>query len=110
MDIANARELLQPFISFFTALFLSGVGVTIATQILKLKWIPVPATKYPRVTAAVASVVATLVSIYVSGLHFLLVGVWQYVAFILGVFIVSAVTYEHVVKGSPAAEGSGVAQ
>lgn len=110
MDIATLRQAVQPFITFFTALTLSGVGVTVATQLLKAKFIPVPAQKYPRVTAALASVVATFVAIYASGLHFILVGAWQWFAFGVGSFVVSAITYNHIVKGSPAAEGSGVAQ
>lgn len=101
MDIQSAKILFEPFVIFFTSLFLSGVGVTIATQILKAKFIPIPVTKYPRLTAAIASIVATIASIYITGQHFLLNGVWQYVAFGLGVFIIAAVTYEHVVKGSP---------
>jgi hypothetical protein len=110
MDIATARSAVQPFITFFTALTLSGVGVTVATQILKAKYIPVPAQKYPRLVAAVASVIATFVAIYASGLHFVLVGWWQWLAFGVGSFVVSAMTYNHIVKGSALAPGSGVAQ
>lgn len=103
MDIQTSKALLQPFVIFFTSLFLSGVGVTIATEILKAKFIPIPVQKYPRATAAVASVVATVVSIYVTGQHFILRNIWEYIAFALGIFIIAAVTYEHVVKGSPVA-------
>jgi hypothetical protein len=100
MDIVFLRQLVQPFVEFFGALILSGAASTLATQLLKADWIPVPATKYPRTVAAVASVIATAVSIYASNLHLLLVGWWQYLAFAVGAFIVSAVTYNHVVKGS----------
>jgi hypothetical protein len=100
MDIQTASHLIVPFVQFFSALFLSGVGVTVATEILKSKYIPVPASKYPRLTAALASVVATIVSIYVTGIHFFLSNIWEYVAFALGVLILSAVTYNHIIKGS----------
>lgn len=98
MDINAARLLIQPFVEFFSALLLSGVTVTLATQLLKSNYIPLPAQKYPRVVAGIASALGTLAALYLSNLHLLLNNLFEYAAFGVGVFLISVFTYNHVVK------------
>ena len=98
MDISFYQALAQPIIQFFTAIVISGVAVTMATQILKASWIPIPAQKYPRLTAGIAAVVATVVAVATSSSQLMLNSVPQIVAFALGTLIVSAMTYNHIVK------------
>lgn len=100
LDIIMFREMLQPFVQFFSALFMSGVATTVATQILKMKIIPIPAEKYPRATAAIVASLATIVAIYMSDLNLVLNSLWEYLAFAMGTFLIGVNTYNAVVKGS----------
>ena len=99
MDLAFYRELVQPFVELTFTILASGVGVSAVTQFLKDRRIPVPATKYPRSTAAILSVVATAISLYVSDVNLLLVGWVQVVGFGLSVLIASAFSYNILFKG-----------
>ena len=82
------------------AVVLSGTSVTLVTELMKSKYFPVPAQKYPRLTSIV---LATIASAY---------EVWQYnqnhavqlnwangVAMGFLTLLVSAMTYNHIIKG-----------
>lgn len=99
-DPIQFKTALDPIIQLFSVLVISGAGTTVATQILKLRFIPVPVTRYPRFTAAVVSVIASLVAAYNSDLNLLLNSGFQLFAFMVGVFIVSAITYNSIVGGA----------
>lgn len=99
MDIAQFRIALTPFVQFFAAVFVSGAGVAYVTQFLKDKQIPIPAEKYPRTTAAVLSVVATFVSIYLVDINLVLTTAWQYAVMVIGILFVSASFYHKIVAG-----------
>ena len=104
MDLIALRAVLEPFVAVFGAILLSGTAVVIATQIMKLNVIPLPVQKYPRLTAAIASGVAALVSLYNSSVNFVVDSVWGWLAMAVGIWIVSAVAYNQIVKGSPVLE------
>lgn len=98
MDIALYRSVLEPVVTFFTALVVSGVATTAAVQIFKLPFFGSVAKKYPRLTNAIVSLLASIVAVYNSNLDLVIHGVWQTVAFAAGVFVVAAITYNNVVK------------
>lgn len=98
MDITLYRSVLEPVVTFFTALVVSGVATTAAVQILKLDVLGGLAKKYPRLTNAVVSLLATIVAVYNSTLDLVINGTWQMVAFAVGVFVVAAITYNNVIK------------
>lgn len=93
------RLILRPIVTFFTALIVSGVTTSYATEFLKHKWIPLPVGKYPKTSAALISIGTTIAAIYTSGLNLIFTHWLQWVAFGLGVFIVSAITFKTIVKG-----------
>lgn len=104
MQLVALRAVLEPFVAVFGAILLSGTAVVIATQIMKLRVIPIPVQKYPRLTAAIASGVAALVSLYNSSVNFVVDSVWGWLALAIGTYIVAAVAYNNIVKGSEVLE------
>lgn len=104
MEIVALRAVIEPFISVFGAILLSGTAVVIATQILKLKVIPIPTQKYPRLTAAIASGIAALICLYNSSVNFVINSWTGWLALAIGTWIVSAIAYNQIVKGSPVLE------
>lgn len=101
MDINSVRVALEPFVSLFGAIIVSGAATAAATEILKLRAIPVPVQRYPRLSAAVVSVIASLVAVYVSAADILVNSLIGYVAFAVGTLLVSAITYNNLIKGAP---------
>lgn len=98
MDLSLYKAVLEPVVQLFSGILLSGVATTTATQLLKLNFIPIPVTKYPRLSAAVVAVLASLVTIYNTNLELVLDNWVQVVAFMVGVFITSVVVYNAVIK------------
>lgn len=98
MELEYYRQVLAPIIQLFSALFLSGAATTAATQIGKMGFIPLPVQKYPRVSAAITSVIATLVAVYSSNLNLVVHSFWEIASFAVGVFILSTITYNNVIK------------
>jgi len=80
---------------------LSGTAVTLVTEILKSKYIPIPAQKYKRITALVLSFGA---SAYAVGsydqVNFTTLSWQSLVSLGLLTFLVSSVTYTQIVKTS----------
>ena len=77
---------------------LSGAATTIATQILKLKVIPVPAEKYPRMSAAIVSALASLVAVFSTNVDLVINSFIGWLAFAAGAYLLSAITYNQIVK------------
>lgn len=108
MTIEEQRLLLEPFITFFSALLASGVGSSVAVQVLKLNWFPFKVDKYPRVTNIVVSILSTFVAIYVSGLNFTFNNAFDYSIFAVGTLVVSALTYKVLLNGTTSKDGNSV--
>lgn len=102
LEIIALRAVLEPFIAVFGAMIVSGVVVAFATELMKLKWIPLPVQKYPRVSAAIASGIAALVSLYNSSVNFVIDSWVGWLALTFGVLLVSVITYNQLIKGSAA--------
>lgn len=99
MDLVTIRAILEPFVTLTMAIIVSGVGVAGITQVLKDYRIPVPAMRYPRVTAAVLSVLATFVSLYVLDLNVVLTNGWHYAGLAVSILVASAFSYNVLFKG-----------
>lgn len=97
----------------FVSILAGGVATTLAVQLLKSKLIPfVPAEKYPRITAAVVSAVASVAALVQSGVSWAFVTSTPQVivAVVGGTLLVAASVYNNVIKssatpGEPAPEG-----
>lgn len=98
MTLADLQDVLRPLIDYFTALLVSGVSVSLVTQLLKQEWVFVPAEKFPRLTSAVLSVLATMAAIVLTDFNYAFNGVLDVLGFAAGTAIVSAVTYLTIIK------------
>lgn len=87
-------------VQFIQSVLVSGLATTLATEALKSPLIPVPATKYPRITAAVVSLGASVVALLQSGFDFNSMATdWpSLVALFTGVLLIASVTYNQVIK------------
>lgn len=86
--------------SLAQATVLGGLATTLATEILKSQYIPVPATKYPRTVAAVVSLLAAGYVVYQYNVHNIAGMTWPNWLALAGLmFLVSVTTYNHVLKG-----------
>lgn len=81
-------------------LVLAGVAVSYATQVLKSQFVPVQFQKYPRLTAAVASLVASVVVVWQQNVPFSSLEVVDWVKVVLSILLVAAIAYNTLVKGS----------
>lgn len=98
MSVAEIQAAAAPLVTYFSSMIVAGVSVSVATNILKSNMIPIPAEQYPRLTAAALSVVGSVVAIYLSDSSPALNSWYDYAAFTVGVLIVSAVTYQALLK------------
>ncbi len=98
-DLVGIRTTLEPFVALALYIVVSGVGISAVTQFLKDERIPVPASKYPRITAAIGSVVATLISLYVGNVNLLLQGWVSYLGLFLVILLASAFSYNILFRG-----------
>lgn len=72
----------------------SGAGLTAVTQLLKTKWVAVPARKYPRIVTAVLAVLVGIIGTLASGIE--LSSISSLVVFAVVSFVVSGLTYDGV--------------
>lgn len=72
----------------------SGVGLSAVTQLLKTKWVKVPATKYPRIVTAALAVLVGIISTIATGLE--LSSLTSFIVFVIVSFIVSGLAYDGV--------------
>lgn len=98
MNLVDLQGAFRPLIDYFTALLVSGVSVSMVTEVLKQEWVFVPAQKYPRLTSAVLSVFATVTAIILTDSNFAFNGFVDVAGFAIGTAIVSAVTYLTIIK------------
>lgn len=86
-------------------ILVGGVATTFAVQILKSKMVPVAFQNYPRLSAFGASIIASSVAAYQQcsdgSCSALVNQPLDYAAAVAGVFIVSVVTYNNVLKDKP---------
>lgn len=103
MELVALHAILEPYIAVFGAILLSGVAVTIATELSKKRilWF-IPAEKYPRLTAGVYSLIAAGVSLYNSSVSFVVDNWVGYIALVIGTLLVASITFNNLVKGSAA--------
>lgn len=104
----ETTQIFEVFISILTG----GVATTLAVQLLKSQFVPfIKAESYPRITAAVVSVVAAVAALVQSGVT------WDFVtstpqiliAVVGGILLVASNVYETVLKRpSNSLESSGV--
>lgn len=72
----------------------SGAGLTVVTQLLKVRWVAVPAKKYPRAVSFVLALIVGIVGAIASGL--VLSSITTLVVFTIIAFVVSGITYDAV--------------
>ena len=83
------------------AVVLSATAVTLVTEILKSRFIPLPAQKYPRMTALVLSLGTSLYTVWqYNGSHFTTVGYTGWLTLGVLTLLVSSMTYNHIISGS----------
>lgn len=96
---SEAITTMQVFYNLFSAIVVSGVSVTIAVEILKSKFIPVEFQKYPRVTALVASIIASIAAVAYSPINQIAIDTpIEWVSVVAGTLLVSAFTYNNIFK------------
>jgi hypothetical protein len=85
-------------------MLVSGVATTVATQLLKSKYIPIQFQKFPRVTALFVSIGATVFVAWqqcndlATGCSGLLTSPIDWTAAVLGTLLVSTLTYNNIVN------------
>lgn len=72
----------------------SGVGLSAITQLLKTKWVAVPASKYPRAVTAVLAVLTGIISTLSVGLE--LSSLASFTVFTVIAFVSSGIAYDVV--------------
>lgn len=72
----------------------SGVGLTAVTQLLKTKWVSIPAKAHPRIVTAVLAVLVGVISTFATGLE--LSSLTSFAVFVVVSFIVSGLAYDSV--------------
>lgn len=95
--ILIVQELLNvDWTGLIAAAVASGVGITLVTQILKAKWIKVPAKKYPRGIAAMLSWIVGVFGAVAVGID--LSSITSVIVFAIVSFVVSGISYD-AIKG-----------
>lgn len=106
-SIFQLIELFNPFIAYFTALLAGGVGIAYITELLKSPKVKkLPVSKYPRTTAAILSVVATIIGIFTLPVDIVFQQWYQIAFFTLGSFFVSAIYYNQIIDGTKLTDNS----
>lgn len=82
-------------------LAIAAAATTLATQILKSKYIPIPAQKYPRITAAIVALGASLFAVYQTGYDITssTSNLTQFVAFVFATLLIASATYNNLLRG-----------
>lgn len=99
MDLEFIRQLIAPFVTLTTYIIVSGVGVSAVTQAMKDYRFPIPVERHPRISSAVLSVVATLISLYAGDVNVLLSSVGHWIGFAVSIILASAFSYNILFKG-----------
>lgn len=76
-----------------------GIATTYATQILKNRYVPIPVTSHPRITAAAVSLVASVIAVTQAGVDLTNLGDWVgAVSVFAGILLVASNAYHQIVK------------
>lgn len=89
-------DVINAVVAIVTAVFASGFITAAITQVFKLKWVAIPAKKYPTVTALVVSILVSLAAVYMTGLIQLEAGWFAYVVFVVATLATATKTYDIV--------------
>jgi hypothetical protein len=88
-------------LTLIQSILVGGTATALGTQLLKNNLIPVPAQKYPRITAFIVSLIASVVAVMQSGFSASTVHDWtDWLAVVSGTLLISSVTYNHLLKGA----------
>lgn len=94
------RAVLVPVVTLLTSIVASGVVVSYVTEFLKSDYVPVKFfNRFPRLTVFLASLVATVVSVYLASFNIVFVSVYEYVGLVVGILLVAVISYKRLVKG-----------
>lgn len=91
-------------IDLLQTILISGVATTVATELLKSKYIPVQFSKFPRITALVISIGATVFVAWqqcanlATGCQGILASPIDWIAAVLGTMLVATLTYNNIVN------------
>lgn len=72
----------------------SGAGITIVTQLLKAKWIAVPASTYPRAVSIILAMIIGIFGAVASGI--VISSITSVIVFTIVAFVTSGITYDYV--------------
>jgi hypothetical protein len=100
MTLLEAQQSVAPIVTFFSAMMTSGVAVSIATQMMKSDLVPIPAQKYPRITAAVVSIGGVVGAMFATGADLSASSIMDWIGITAGILVTSAITYEVLLKKS----------
>lgn len=101
LELAALHAIIEPYVSVFAAIILSGVAVAIATELSKKKALSfIPAEKYPRLTAAVYSLIAAIICLYNNAVNFVVDSWVGWLVIAIGTLLVAALTFNQIIKGS----------
>ncbi len=86
-------------VEILQSVLVGGAATSIATQILKSSYVPVPATDHPRITAAVVALVASVIAVASAGVNYAsFADLTSVVAIFAGVLLVATNTYNQLIK------------
>lgn len=83
-------------ITLLSSVLVGGGATVLATQLLKSKYIPVPAQAHPQWTAGIVSLVAAIIAEYQAGIKVDLHNVPGLVALFVGTLWVAISVYNHL--------------
>lgn len=98
MDIETLRQLVEPFVTFFMTIIVSGYATTHVVEVLKMKIFPEWFWRHPRLTNAVASILATIAAIYMSPDNIVINTPLGVAALVIGTLLTSAITYNNLYR------------
>src|ERR1035437_6846409 len=84
-----------------SSILIGGCATVTATQILKSKYIPVPAQKYPCETAAVVALVSAVIAVWQSGISVNVHDAASLVAVFVGTLWVAVSVYNNLKPVTP---------
>lgn len=100
MTLATVLALVTPFIDYFTALAVSGVGVAYVTELLKSPKVKgLPVSRYPRTTAVILAIIATFISMYTLPAAFIFTTWYHVTGFAIGTVIIASIYYNQLIAG-----------
>lgn len=85
-------------VTLFTNILVGGGAVVLAVQLLKSRFIPLPFQKYPRSTTAVASLLASVLTVAQAQVSLNIHDVGQVVSVFVGTLWVAVSVYNHLIK------------